>query len=53
MRSDISDRLPRAGLPTPEHPSEMLNNTNERNRSNTEAVTSGSGKIKTPHVVYS
>lgn len=52
MRSGISDRLPGAGFPAPEHQSEMLNNTNERNHSNTvEAVESGSERTKTPRVV--
>ncbi len=46
MRSGISDRLPGAGFPAPEHQSEMLNNTNERNQSNTEAAESGSRKNK-------
>lgn len=50
MRSGTSDRLPGAGFPTPEHQSEMLNNTNERNQSNTGAVKSRSERLETTHV---
>lgn len=53
MRSGVSVRQLGAGLPTHEDQSEMLNNTNERNQGNAEAVKSGSERQEATRVAYS